>query len=119
MGLLTIKQVADRLQLSVSSVYDLCARRKLAHVRLGVGRGAIRIDEQALDDFIKQATVQPEEPVAPQPAMKKTRVTGFTNLDGDRLLAAWRRQGVLPGQPDERNAQSSASTCGPSAPPES
>jgi excisionase family DNA binding protein len=66
MALLTIKQVAERLAVSSATAYELCAQRKLAHLRLGVGRGTIRVDEQALDDFIKGTTVQPAEPAAPK-----------------------------------------------------
>jgi len=61
MAQLTVSQVAERLGVSLATVYTLCSRRKLAHVRIGVGRGAIRIPEQALEDLVKKATVQTEE----------------------------------------------------------
>jgi excisionase family DNA binding protein len=57
MDLLTVKQVAERLQVSEATVYQLCAKQKLAHARIGVGRGAIRIDEDALAAFIQASTV--------------------------------------------------------------
>jgi excisionase family DNA binding protein len=121
MALLTVKQVAERLGVSQATIYEMCARRKLTHLRLGVGRGTIRLRDEDLDAFLQEATVQPDEPTAPQPssATKRGTGSGFKNLDGDRLLEAWRRQGVLAGPPDERSAPSSASSCDPSAPPES
>jgi excisionase family DNA binding protein len=62
-----IKEAADRLNVSAATVYELCAKGRLRHMRVGTGRGTIRIDEQALDDFIRGATVQPVEPAAPKP----------------------------------------------------
>ena len=115
MSLLTVKQAAQRLNVCPATVYDLCARRKLRHVRIGgSGRGTIRIDEADLEAFIASAAVQPDEPAAPPPPKaKKLGASGFTNLDADRLLEAWRQQGVLADQPDARSAPSSGSSCGP------
>jgi excisionase family DNA binding protein len=62
----TVTEAAERLSISGQSVYQLCSRKKLRHLRLGVGRGCVRIPASALDEFIKGATVQPEEPTAPQ-----------------------------------------------------
>ena len=67
MPLLTVKQAAKRLNVCPATVYDLCAQRKLRHVRIGGrGRGTIRIDEGDLEDFVREATVRPDEPAAPQ-----------------------------------------------------
>ena len=67
MPLLTIKQAAERLNVCPATVYDLCTHRKLRHVRIGgSGRGTIRIDESDLEAFVREATVQPDEPAAPQ-----------------------------------------------------
>lgn len=65
-ALLTVKQAAERLNVGVGTVYALCARRKLAHVRVGAGRGTLRIEERALDEYISGATVRPAGPPAPQ-----------------------------------------------------
>ena len=120
MGNLTVSQVAERLGVAVATVYTLCSRRKLAHVRIGVGRGAIRIPEQAVEEYVKRATVQPEEQAASLPRSVTSKgSSGFSNLDGARLLAAWRQQGVVADPPGARSARSSASSCVPSAPPES
>jgi excisionase family DNA binding protein len=58
MGFLTVRQVAQRLQVSVAMVYKLCTCGKLAHVRVGVGRGTIRVREQDLAAFIEGCTVE-------------------------------------------------------------
>ena len=55
----TVKEVACRLNLSAQSVYQMCSRRKLRHLRLGVGRGAVRVPASALDEMLADATIQP------------------------------------------------------------
>ena len=66
-ALLTVKQVAERLNISAGTLYALCAGRKLEHVRVGAGRGTLRIEEQALLRFVQGATIGPEESTAPHP----------------------------------------------------
>jgi excisionase family DNA binding protein len=63
----TVRDVAAILHVSAATVYALCAQRKLAHIRVGAGRGTIRIRQEDLDAFIAGATVQPGEPTAPRP----------------------------------------------------
>lgn len=67
----TVREVAEQLGISAQSVYQLCATKKLAHLRLGVGRGTLRIPAQALNNFIKTVTVQSECPTAPAVPMLK------------------------------------------------
>jgi excisionase family DNA binding protein len=43
---LTVREVARRLQVSTATVYKLCARRELAHVRV---LNVIRIPAKAVD----------------------------------------------------------------------
>jgi excisionase family DNA binding protein len=73
MALLTVKQVAQRLQVSEATVYQLCAKRKLAHARVGAGRGAIRVGEDALAAFVQASTVAPGRP-ANAAALKHIRL---------------------------------------------
>ena len=68
--MLTVKQAAERLKCSSALVYQLCAERRLAHVRLGLGRGTIRIREDDLDQFVNNKTVQPNEAAPKLPPMK-------------------------------------------------
>jgi excisionase family DNA binding protein len=58
MNMLTVNEVAERLGCSKSLVYALCEKGILAHVRLGLGRGVIRISEGQLDEFLKCQTKQ-------------------------------------------------------------
>jgi excisionase family DNA binding protein len=53
----TVKQVAERLQVSAQVVYQLCALRRIVHVRIGSGRGTIRITEAALQQFLEGCEV--------------------------------------------------------------
>ena len=53
-----VKEAADRLHVSVALVYALCAAKKLRHERHGLGRGVIRIPEDALDEYRKGRAVE-------------------------------------------------------------
>jgi len=50
--MLTVKEVAQRLRVSATCVYQLIDKRQLMCHRIGVGRGAIRICEADLAEFI-------------------------------------------------------------------
>lgn len=54
---LTVKQVAERLNVTRSCVYAVLAARKIRFVRLGRRRGTIRIREEELQRFIQENTV--------------------------------------------------------------
>src|SRR5262245_58468247 len=56
--LLTVKQAAEELGVRDKLVYSLCAAGKIVHERYGLGRGTIRISQQALEEFRKQARVE-------------------------------------------------------------
>lgn len=51
--LLTVKQVAALLGVSVATVYDLVARGKLTCFRVGRGRGAIRCSEAQIQAYLE------------------------------------------------------------------
>jgi excisionase family DNA binding protein len=57
---LTVKQAAERLGVSPSLVYGLCAAGKIRHERHGLGRGCIRIPPEALDEYRRAAEVRPQ-----------------------------------------------------------
>ena len=57
MRLLSVRETANLLGVSVALVYGLCTRRKIRHERHGLGRGTIRIPEDALDEYRKRVTV--------------------------------------------------------------
>lgn len=54
----TVKQAAKRLGVSAKLVYALCAAGKIVHERHGLGRGTIRISEEALEDYRRAAQVE-------------------------------------------------------------
>ena len=70
--MLSVKQAAQRLGVSTALVYSLCAKKRLRHERLGLGRGVIRIPEDAIVEYRQSHTVQVETvgqatPPAPKP----------------------------------------------------
>ena len=57
-SLLTVKQVAARLGVSAATVYGLCERRELHHVRIA---NAIRVSRDALQAFLHAASAVPSK----------------------------------------------------------
>ncbi len=58
--MLTVKQAAERLGVSPSTVYHLCAAKLLPHSRVGLGRGVIRIAEADLERYLAGRRVEEE-----------------------------------------------------------
>ena len=56
--MLTVKGAAERLGVSAKLVYALCAAGKIVHERHGLGRGTIRISEEALEEYRGRARVE-------------------------------------------------------------
>ncbi len=109
-AMLTVKQVAARLGCSVGCVYSLVSAGKIAHVRVGIRRGAIRIPKESFAEFLDGASV----PVRGPERLKRSRYcrpSNFKHLNGERLRVAWTRQGALSGQPNANSAPSSESRC--------
>lgn len=52
MELFTVKEVASRLKMSESLVYQLVEQGRLACHRVGQGRGRIRISEEDLAEYL-------------------------------------------------------------------
>lgn len=90
--LLNVQQAAERLAVSKGEVYELCRARRIRHHRIGIGnqRGAIRIPEDAIEEFLRQTVVdvvpilEPPPPM-PQPTRAKP-VKGQGSLSADELL---------------------------------
>lgn len=57
--MLKVSQVADRLSLSASKVYELIEQGKLAHHRID---GAIRVSEEQLVEFLDETKRERREP---------------------------------------------------------
>jgi excisionase family DNA binding protein len=75
---MTVREVAEKLQVAKTTVYDLCAKGLLAHHRVGIGRGTIRIVESDLQAYLDSCRVEAtgppekEEPRYRAGAMKKS-----------------------------------------------
>ncbi len=96
MDLLTVKEAANLLKLSCGAVYALCKAGTLPHHRLGLGRGAVRIDRQDLLAYVEACRTGaapirgsgPSLPPSGTPAgQKRLPAGGFKHLRVDRLLA--------------------------------
>ena len=64
--LLTVKEAAAQLSVAAATVYSLCANGHLAHSRIGIGRGTIRIKQSELDALIQQSEVTAQSAPAGQ-----------------------------------------------------
>jgi excisionase family DNA binding protein len=69
---MTVKQAAQKLGISVSLVYGLVGAGKIRHERHGLGRGTIRIPEDALEEYRRRATKS--EASAPRPKNEKGKL---------------------------------------------
>ena len=60
MKMLTVREAAAILSVSAATVYGLCTLRRLRHERIGLGRGVIRIPEDAIDEYRRAHAVEAE-----------------------------------------------------------
>ena len=60
-SLLTVKEVASRLRLSLTETYKLVQSLAIAHYRVGPGKGAIRIDDKEIEAFLENRRIGHEE----------------------------------------------------------
>jgi excisionase family DNA binding protein len=69
---MTATEAAKLLEVSVATVYELCAAGRLAHHRIGLGRGVIRIDRPDLDAYLASSRVE----ARPNPPGRQHAATG-------------------------------------------
>jgi len=62
---LTVREAARRLGVKPGLVYSLIASKQLGHVRIGHGRGVLRVPEEALTAYLERQTVVPKDAVPP------------------------------------------------------
>ena len=109
-AMLTIRESAKYLRVSESTIRNAINGGRLRAYRIGAGRGTLRIREADLFEFLTSCEIEKPRPCA----NKHERGGGtFKNLDGAKLLAAWRQQGVVDSPPDEHSVPSSESSCDP------
>jgi excisionase family DNA binding protein len=70
---LTIREMAKRLAIAPSTAYALVQSGKIASHRIGIGRGAIRIDEQDLKDFLGSCRSSPRPETRPRLARARLK----------------------------------------------
>lgn len=56
--MLTVKEVAQRLRVSPSTVYNLVEGGRIAYHRIGKGRGSIRFSEEQVEAFLQASRVE-------------------------------------------------------------
>lgn len=72
--MLTVKQVAQRLNVSQSCIYQLVETGKIPHHRIGLGRGAIRFTESNIESFLGDSEHQASgERAKPRPTRQKLK----------------------------------------------
>lgn len=72
--MLTVKQVAEQLSVSVTCVYQMISQGRIACHRIGLGRGAIRVASEDLTVFIESCRREEksnQEASLPAPAVRK------------------------------------------------
>jgi excisionase family DNA binding protein len=53
-----VQEVAKLLGIAPSTVYDLARQRKIAHRRIGTGRGRIVFTDKDIEDFLNSCRVE-------------------------------------------------------------
>lgn len=69
--LLKPRELADRLNVSLSTVYGLIESGKLACHRIGCGRGAVRVSEDDLTEYLESCRSKPK--AVPVQSIHRTR----------------------------------------------
>ena len=69
---MTVKEAATKLEVSPALVYSLIAAGKLRYCRVGHGRGRLRIQEDAVEEYLARCTfaVKEQKPVPSMPRLK-------------------------------------------------
>jgi excisionase family DNA binding protein len=79
MKMFSVSEAAKELGVSAGTVYALCARRRIRHERIGVGRGTIRIPADAIEEYRSSVTVSPVAEAAAQRTALKQERRGASN----------------------------------------
>lgn len=79
MAILSVRAAAERLGVSTALIYGLCSSRRIRHERHGLGRGRIKIPEEAIDEYRREVTVSPASARTTRPAARK-KAPSLTNL---------------------------------------
>lgn len=100
---LTIREAANVLRVSQSTVRNAIRRGELPAYRFGSRGGTIRIAVTDLDKYVASRKTTAGSVLNSHAAASKR--TPFKNLHAEKLLAAWRQQGALDDPPNGCSAQ--------------
>ena len=78
--LLTVLQVAERLQLSVALIYSMANAGTLPALRVGNGRGSIRFREQDVQEYLDDCAVVGKKSRKPRVCGRTTPKHEFKHL---------------------------------------
>ena len=70
---LNVQEIAEQLGVAPGTIYELCQKKMIPHVRVGTGRGTIRISDEGLANYLAGAAVQPEGLIEPPPPPVKLK----------------------------------------------
>jgi excisionase family DNA binding protein len=92
MKLYTVREIAEILRCGLSNAYRLIETGKLPAFRVGATGKGYRVSDEHLQAFLAERREHPGSNLPPWP--KRTAPQLLKHLDGERLRAAWREQGV-------------------------
>jgi len=81
--LMTVKDVAERLNCSESLIYNLLASGALRHYRLGRSQGGIRVSEEQMQAYLLGREKGGESPLMSPPALPASRAPALKHLSLD------------------------------------
>jgi excisionase family DNA binding protein len=108
--LLKVTQAAVRLGVSVSTLYQLAAARKIPHFRVGTGRGGIRFSEEQITCYLNRCRVDIAPAINSQPTIRPRQLklkhvslaragSRAPDIDEHSASPAWRGRNVPQEQP--------------------
>src|SRR4051812_44437720 len=92
MTTITVQQAAEQLQVSPATIYGLCAQKRLGHIRVGSGRGTIRIRAEDLSAYVANAAIEPGSLSKPLCKLKRLRLRDLAK-DADAVVRGGRSGG--------------------------
>lgn len=72
-AMMTVREVAQRLRCAVSTVYQLIEVGKLGAFHIGRNRGAIRVSEEQLSEYLESSKSVPDAASVRKPPRSKLK----------------------------------------------
>lgn len=80
---MTVQEVAERLGVDAGLVYRLIGRREIAHCRVGLGRGVIRVEESSVAEYLERKRRDAVQAVPERRAKRVLATPAFKHLPLD------------------------------------